>query len=193
MFAALEDGLQAYALKYPAESERVHELLAFLKQQSEACFDRQTLPHHFTASAWMLDSTHTKVLLTYHKKLNRWVQLGGHADGEADLLKVAYCEAQEESGIDTITPFSEDIFDIDVVPFPAKGDMPAHEHYDIRYVLQAETEDFLVSDESHDLRWILLKELETFPVDDSVRRMGQKWKALSDTTHAHSRDDPAVG
>jgi 8-oxo-dGTP pyrophosphatase MutT (NUDIX family) len=121
------------------------------------------------------------VLLTHHRKLGRWIQLGGHADGEADLLAVAVREAREESGIADIRPVHEEIFDLDVHLNPAHGHVGPHTHFDVRFLLQTCGDDrFAVSDESHALAWFTYEELAALELDDAVRRMALKWKRLQD-------------
>lgn len=144
-----------------------------------ACFDRSHAAGHVTGSAWLLNHDGTKVLLTHHRKLGQWLQLGGHCDGDANVLRVALREAREESGVDDIEPLNEAVFDVDVHPIPPHGETPAHDHYDIRFLLRMSTPDgesrIRVSDESHALAWFSRSELDELPVDDSVRRMSRKW------------------
>ena len=105
-----------------------------------------------------------------------WVQLGGHCDGNADVLAVAIAEAQEESGILGIQPVMHGIFDVDVHAIPENKKEKAHYHYDVRFLLQVVSdEDFVVSDESHDLAWID-KKRDNLPTSErSVVRMFDKW------------------
>ena len=156
---------------------------AFVREHP-GCFDSTFEPGHLTGSAWLLDSTGTRVLLTHHRKLDKWIQLGGHADGHADLLAVALREAREESGIAAIRPVSKEIFDLDVHDYPATPVEAQHEHFDIRFLLQVEGDDeYSVSDESHDLAWFTYDELAAMNLDEAVRRMAEKWRRLR---HARS-------
>lgn len=138
------------------------------------CFDRELLVGHITGSAWIVDTSGTKALLTHHKKLNLWVQLGGHADGDSNVQRVAEREAEEESGIKDLRPVASDIFDIDIHEIPARKNEPAHYHYDCRFLLQARSMDYVVSDESHDLKWIPLDQMEAYTTEESVLRMVRK-------------------
>jgi 8-oxo-dGTP pyrophosphatase MutT (NUDIX family) len=114
-------------------------------------------------------------LLTHHKKLGRWLQVGGHSDGCADPLAVAIKEAEEESGL-AVTALAAEAFDIDVHEIPARKSDPAHFHFDIRFVLQArEGEAFQVSDESHDLAWVPVQRLADYTNEESMLRMARKW------------------
>ncbi|GJM07358.1 MAG: NUDIX hydrolase [marine bacterium B5-7] len=162
--------LQTYQASDNAQANQCTQMLAFIETHPD-CFERHCLPGHITGSAWLLNSDHTAVLLTHHKKLGKWLQLGGHSDGDPNTLNVALREAQEESGIDAITPLSDAIFDIDIHEIPAFGEEPAHLHYDVRFMLQAACENVTLSDESHALRWVRPDEAKQLTLDASVRRM----------------------
>ncbi|MBI3481525.1 MAG: NUDIX hydrolase [Bacteroidetes bacterium] len=138
------------------------------------CFQRTHLPGHITGSAWMVNGDRTKTLLVHHAKLNKWVQPGGHADGDENILNVALREAEEETGLKNLKPFTT-IFDVDIHKIPARKDFPEHFHYDIRFLTEAdETEKIIVSDESHDVKWVSMNELENFTMERSVLRMKDK-------------------
>jgi 8-oxo-dGTP pyrophosphatase MutT (NUDIX family) len=103
------------------------------------------------------------------------LQLGGHVDGNADVLESATREAKEESGIDTLVSVYPEIFDLDIHLIPARGDEPEHFHFDARFLLRAtKTEEFIVSDESHDLAWAPLEKLGDYTDEESVLRMARK-------------------
>jgi 8-oxo-dGTP pyrophosphatase MutT (NUDIX family) len=142
------------------------------------CCERTLLVGHFTGSAWLVSQDGGRVLLTHHRKLGRWLQLGGHADGDADLAGVALREAAEESGLPGLRG-EPGIFDLDRHRIPARGDEPEHWHYDARFVVRAgANEAFVVGDESHDLAWREIESLiDEQAVDHSVRRMAKKWLA----------------
>ena len=140
------------------------------------CFERLLAIGHITASAWLLNKDRSQALLMHHAKLNRWFQLGGHCDGNADVLAVAVKEAQEESGIMAIKPISPAIFDIDVHLIPANPLEQKHYHYDIRFLLGIMSNETVVQNgESKELRWIG-KDKKELPTDEiSVTRMFNKW------------------
>lgn len=151
---------------------------AFVESQPR-CFERALAPGHVTGSAWIMDRDGSRVLLTHHRKLNIWVQPGGHADGDPDVAAVAAREAVEETGLPGLAIRGEGIFDLDIHPIPARGDTPAHEHFDARFAFQATTTvDFQVSAESHALAWAPLDGLENFTREPSVLRMREKWHRL---------------
>ncbi len=141
---------------------------------NEDCFKPELQIGHVTGSAWIVNKARDVALLTHHKKLNIWVQLGGHADGDSNIQRVAEREALEESGLMDLVTVSPEIFDIDIHEIPARKTEPAHYHYDCRFLIQAETEDYTVSDESHDLKWIPLADMSTYTTEESVLRMVRK-------------------
>lgn len=177
MDAALQAALEGYAGRWPEEAATValfRELLA----DAEDPFRRERLAGHFTASCWLVDRSGTRVLLTHHRKLGLWLQLGGHADGERDLAVAAMQEAAEESGLSGLC-LEPGIFDLDRHWIPEHKGVPAHWHYDVRYVVRAGSDEaYVVSEESHDLAWRAIDALADDPgADASVRRMAGKWLA----------------
>ncbi len=139
------------------------------------CLLRSCLAGHLTASAWVVDTARSRVLLTHHRKLDLWVQLGGHADGEADLLTAALREVQEESGLTRVRPVSAEIFDVDRHRIPARKTEPEHWHFDVRFLIEADgSEPVVVSDESHDVAWVSLAEATRLNPEESIARMVRK-------------------
>ncbi len=157
------------------ERDKLRRIVSFVRTNPR-CFDRSLGVGHITGSAWLVNKTGTRVLLTHHRKLKRWLQLGGHADGQADVPAVAMREAREESGLAQIEHVQQEIFDVDVHEIPAHGAEPTHEHFDIRYLLRAVgNDDIQISDESLELAWVSPEQLDGLSVDESVRRMQRKW------------------
>ena len=113
-----------------------------------------------TASAFVLSPEGTATLLTHHVKLDRWLQLGGHCDRIADTRYVAFKEAYEESGLARLRLLSDDVYDVDIHEIPPRSEEPAHLHYDIRYLMQAEAGEVRASSESHALAWVPLDKLD---------------------------------
>lgn len=139
------------------------------------CFFRTNASGHVTGSCWLVDNNGQDVLLTHHKKLNKWVQLGGHADGNPNILDVAMREAREESGIGGIVAIDGRIFDVDIHHIPQHKDVGPHFHYDIRFALSAPHRIFDVSHESHALAWVSIEELASASNNRSLKRMAKKW------------------
>ena len=170
--------LNDYKPSDPNEILCKSEMIAFAKAHSN-CFERTLSIGHFTASSWVISKDGSKALLMHHTKLDRWFQLGGHADGDSDLLAVAIKEAREESGIEGISPVSAQIFDIDIHEIPANSRDPAHFHYDVRFLLQVVSDEEVIQNrESKELRWIS-RAGDNLPTSEpSVTRMFDKWKRL---------------
>lgn len=168
--------LQTYT-PTPEETEFKERMLWFIDRYSN-CFERSLDVGHITASCWLLNRTKTHALLTHHKKLNEWFQLGGHCDGETDVLSVALKEAREESGIQVIEPLNKNIFDIDIHLIPANSKEKAHYHYDVRFLLGVmSNEKISISNESHSLMWIDKHENKFPSIKRSVKRLFDKWSS----------------
>ena len=169
--------LKSYATNYPDEKIFVPRFLELI--QHPRSFHRDHLPGHITASAWIVDESRKYALFTHHAKLNRWLQPGGHADGEEDVIAVATREAVEETGV-PVQLISTKILDIDIHPIPPRKDFPQHDHYDIRFLFQASKEEqFTVTEESHDLAWVAIGDIaRTTDNNRSMIRMAEKASML---------------
>lgn len=166
--------LDNYLTTDPHEKQMVQETMIFVNQNPD-CFKRELLIGHVTGSAWVVDKSRKYVLLTHHRKLDKWLQPGGHCDGDPDVLNVALKEANEETGVEGIKPVSESIFDVDIHLIPERKGVPAHYHYDIRFLLEADKEiPLVISDESNDLAWISIEDLPKLNDEESILRMVRK-------------------
>jgi 8-oxo-dGTP pyrophosphatase MutT (NUDIX family) len=176
----LLEKLAAHTPRDPHEAAMVEALRQFVEANVD-CFERSLQIGHITGSAWIVDRGRTHALLTHHRKLNKWLQLGGHADGDPDILRVALREAREESNLDAIQPVSENIFDIDIHVIPARGAEPEHLHYDVRFLLEADrSAPLTVSEESRSLAWLPLAEITRVNPEESIARMVAKSPAPPD-------------
>lgn len=173
----LFDAFDRYSARWPDEGDVPH-FAAWLRGQPLP-FHRETRAGHFTGSAWLTSADGERVLLMLHRKLGRWLQPGGHADGEADLASVALREAEEETGLRDLEVLPE-IFDVDRHVIPARRDEPEHWHYDVRYVVVARgDETFAMNEESLALAWRPIADIAADPeADESLRRMASKWLAM---------------
>lgn len=173
----LQAALLDYRQRWGDEAGTVEDFLTLLGDGQDP-FVRERLAGHFTGAAWLVSADGRRVLLTHHRKLDRWLQLGGHADGDTDLRRVALKEAEEESGLTDLSVDAE-IFDLDRHWIPEHKGVPGHWHYDARYVVRAgKDETFTVSDESHALAWRdVASLLQDESLDESMRRMARKWLA----------------
>jgi len=162
--------LEAYAPSDPAQRAERDKVLAFCAEHADA-LHRSCLSGHLTASALLVDHAGQRALLTLHRKLGKWLQLGGHCDGDANLAAVALREAAEESGIAdlAIDPIP---VDLDVHTIPARKGEPKHLHLDTRFLVHAAPgARERASEESLELRWFTRAEAADLETDDSVRRL----------------------
>jgi len=133
-----------------------------------ACFSRTTYsPGHFTGSVFVLSAGTGRVLLHHHRRLGRWLQMGGHDEGESDPAVTALREGREESGLPDLVLLSPAILDLDVHPIPAAKGEPRHAHFDVRYaaVTRADGEARADAAESLGLAWL--------PLAEAASRMGE--------------------
>lgn len=155
------------------QEERDKELILHCLETEKNIFTRQNRLAHMTASAWIVNPERTKVLMAYHNIYHSWSWLGGHADGETDLLKVALKEAREESGIHHVKPVSEQIYSLEVLTVDGhvkRGEyVSSHLHLNVTYLLQAEETDVLhiKEDENSNVGW--------FSLGDAVAASTEPW------------------
>lgn len=169
--------LSAYTPTDPHEGRMLDDMIQFVTTHPD-CFERSLLAGHVTGSAWIVSPDRQRVVLLHHRKLDRWLQPGGHCDGNPDVLEVALKEAQEETGLQRLRVVSESVFDVDIHPIPMRGDIPKHLHYDVRFLLEADPgEAFGLSDERKDIQWVPLDKISSLTREESVVRM--VWKINS--------------
>lgn len=158
--------------------------------KEEFPFERSTKVGHITGSGFILSSDKTHLLMTHHKKLNKWLQLGGHADSNPHTYEVALTECLEESSLQSLKFFPLDsiagiscvypvVFDLDRHLIPERNLEKEHFHYDVRYLLTADrNEPLVVSDESYELKWVPLNEVLKLNSEPSIERPIRKIKFL---------------
>jgi 8-oxo-dGTP pyrophosphatase MutT (NUDIX family) len=162
--------VERYAPRDAEQAEARRFVLAWIDAHPDALL-RSCLEGHLTSSALVLDHAGERALLTLHAKLGRWLQLGGHCDGDANLAGSALREATEESGIAGLAIDPEPL-DLDCHRIPARPGEPEHWHLDVRYVVRApESAEPRISAESKALRWFAPDELARIETDASVRRL----------------------
>lgn len=152
------EGIGSFVPQDGRDHDMWERLARFCAREPQA-FGRNPETSHVTGSAFVLSRDLGSVLLTHHRKLDRWLQLGGHCDGIADVAFVALKEAYEESGLSRIQLLSDRVFDVDIHEIPANAKEPAHLHYDVRYLFRADAGEISPSDESHALEWVPLDRL----------------------------------
>jgi 8-oxo-dGTP pyrophosphatase MutT (NUDIX family) len=158
---------------------RMHEAMIDFILRHEDCASRSLPTGHLTGSAWIVNPAMTHTLLTHHRRLDLWVQLGGHVEDDADMLAASRREAHEESGLAEIVPWGG-IFDLDIHEIPERPGEPRHFHYDIRYMFHADHRaPLIVSSESKDLAWVELERIGELTNEESIRRMVRKTRSLA--------------
>lgn len=192
----LLSALYQYNPADPTERAMWLDTIAFVEQQPN-CFERSLAIGHITGSAWIVSSNrngepatpadHQQVVLIHHRKLDRWFQPGGHADGNPDVSAVAMQEVREETGL-TQLRFAGNpgqppaIFDVDVHLIPARANEPAHFHYDIRFLIEADpAEPFIESGETKAILWVPIADIARFTSEASIQRMTKKVSFLTNS------------
>jgi 8-oxo-dGTP pyrophosphatase MutT (NUDIX family) len=176
--------LDRYVVRHPDEHEVTARIRALVAAHAD-CFERTCRPGHVTASAWVTTPARDRFLLVHHRKLNRWLQPGGHMDGLPDVAAAALREVQEETGLADVrvaeTDYELTPFDLDVHIIPERRDASgvlvedAHEHHDVRLLVIAQGDlTPQVSEESHAVRWFTAEELRAATDEESVLRLWRK-------------------
>jgi 8-oxo-dGTP pyrophosphatase MutT (NUDIX family) len=180
--ATLAEALRRHAPDDDEEARDRDEILAFVLRH-ERPFDRALVEGHLTGSAITVSADGSRVLLLHHRKLDRWLQPGGHGDpGEATGEEVALREALEESGVPGLTlhPEAPRPLDVDVHDIPARAGEPAHQHLDLRYLVVAPEGATVAPDlaEMHEIRWVTWDEVASLGPDHGLRRALAKARAI---------------
>lgn len=155
------------------QEEKDKELILLCMRTFDNIFLRENSLAHMTASAWVLNKSHDKVLMAYHNIYDSWSWLGGHADGEQDLLDTAMREVMEESGIKDVSPISDEIFSLEALTVDGhvkRGSyVSSHMHLNVTYLLEADdTQPLAVkADENSNVAW--------FAPEDAVEASSESW------------------
>ena len=178
--------LLQYKTSFQDEAAYQVRSIDFVRRHAD-CFYRELWPAHVTGSSWVVNPQRSHVLMLHHKKHDQWFQPGGHADGHADILAVALRETSEETGLDpaAIRLLSSEVFDIDIHAIPPIGDEPAHEHIDIRFLVEIDSDLHIAgNDESHQVTWVPLYRVSSFNNNRSTYRMVEKTTRMRSTRRA---------
>lgn len=160
-------------IPFNEQEERDKEMILSCLKNMDRVFFRENTIAHMTASAWVVNPRRDKVLMAYHNIYNSWSWLGGHADGEEDLLKVALKEVREESGIARVKPVYDDIYSLEVLTVDGHIKhgkyVSSHLHLNVTYLLEADDKEELSvkPDENSGVAW--------FSLDDAVKASSEPW------------------
>ena len=156
-----------------AQEEKDREVILFALRNTEDIFFRTNTVAHMTASAWTVSPDFGRILMAYHNIYDSWSWLGGHADGDEDLLSVAVKEVREESGITAVTPLSDAIFSLEVLTVDGHvkngSYVSSHLHLNITYLLSADDREQPVRkpDENKAVAW--------FKREIAVEQSSESW------------------
>jgi 8-oxo-dGTP pyrophosphatase MutT (NUDIX family) len=166
--------LNTYEATGGAEHKMYLDTIEFIRSNPD-CFERTLMQGHVTASGWVVSPDRNSVLLMHHRKLDRWFQPGGHCDGDPDVAAVAEKEVREETGVRNVRQVQSGIFDIDIHLIPANTREPAHFHYDIRFLFEADpTDPLFINFESKEVKWVGVADVEALNDSASIMRMVAK-------------------
>ena len=182
----LLDLLSAYRTRFMEEAAYVSRARAFVAAH-EDCFNRDLWEGHVTGSAWVVSADRSQVLLLHHRKHDQWFQPGGHADGDADILRVALRETVEETGLapSHIRLVDEGVFDVDVHTIPGSEHGPRHQHFDIRFLVEMDYDLPIPGNhESHQVLWVPLHQVSRFNNNQSTFRMVEKTRRMRGVARA---------
>ncbi len=172
--------LTRHDTRFMDEASFVARARAFVEANTDV-FDREHLPAHVTGSAWVVSPDFSQALIMHHVKQDQWFQPGGHADGDADILRVALRETSEETGLDPdqVKLLSDEVFDVDIHTIPASQHDTWHEHIDLRFLVQIDNRlPVPGNDESHEVLWVDLRDVSAYNNNRSTWRMVEKTRRL---------------
>lgn len=188
----LKEQLARY-IPYNEQEEKDRTLILAMLETESDLFTRENRTAHLTASAWVVSEDHRKVLMAYHNLYDSWAWLGGHADGDHDLLGVAVREVKEESGLQQVAPVSEEIFSVEVLTVDGhvkKGEyVSSHLHLNVTYLLSADDTEAVHNkpDENKAVAWfdpeeVYVRSSEPWFIEHIYRKLNQKMAAYFNET-----------
>lgn len=170
--------LNDYVPSDAREAEYRTAMSTLLQTAPEPLSATHYVPGHFTASAFVLSPDCNELLLIFHSKFERWLQPGGHIEPhDASVLSAALREAREETGLSTLAPLATTLFDIDVHEIAARKDKPAHLHFDLRFLLRADSRAHEAGSDARAARWFTSSDIASVASDESVARAVRKLPA----------------
>jgi 8-oxo-dGTP pyrophosphatase MutT (NUDIX family) len=181
--AHLNDLLHALEPRDSTEAQHKARILELVASATAPFTRDHYVPGHVTASAFIVNPARDALLLIFHGKLLRWLQPGGHVDADdANVVGAARREVSEEVGLDDLPLAHAGLFDVDIHLIPARGEQPAHEHFDVRFLFEAPEKEVKAGSDARAARWVTLRDLtqaaegmnSDLPTDESVLRAVRK-------------------
>ena len=164
--------LRAYSPWNEQEAMDRDEIIRMLESCPDL-YSRENRNAHMTASAWILNAAHDKTLMVYHSIYDSWSWIGGHSDGDTDLLAVSLREAREETGITRVRPLLDRIYSVEILTVDGHEKrgryVSSHLHLNVTYLLEADETEPLHKkpDENKDVAW--------FPLEEAVSASSEPW------------------
>jgi 8-oxo-dGTP pyrophosphatase MutT (NUDIX family) len=174
--------LRAFRTDDPAEAADVERTIALLEAGDEAFTRRHFDPGHVTASVFIIHLPNAQILLHHHRRLGKWLQMGGHVDPGEPIRETALREGREESGLTDLMLIHDEPFDVNIHPIPAGKGEPPHRHFDIRFIATTESPESATFDaaESRELGWFSLRDgAEKMNEPESRRAIAKMVRLLS--------------
>lgn len=170
--AALLEELRCYRSADSLEAQHQRAVLDLLSYAPRPFARDYFVPGHITGSCFIVDPRSSRILLHHHRRLGRWLQMGGHLESGESAVEAALREGREESGLSDLTLISDGAFDIDVHDIPSARGEPEHKHFDIRYVARTSQPESIVIDraESNDLAWVELDQAIPLMNEEASKR-----------------------
>lgn len=168
----LKENLEKY-VPYNEQEEVDKEVMLSYINNFDNVLTRENQYGHFTSSAFVLNKERTKILMAYHKIYDSWAWVGGHSDGDSDLLHVAMKEAKEETGIKNVTPISENIYSLEIIVVNGHEKrekyVASHVHLNATYLLEADENEeiHIKEDENSGVKWV--------PIDKILEVSSEQW------------------
>jgi 8-oxo-dGTP pyrophosphatase MutT (NUDIX family) len=175
---ALLRELRGHAPHDTLEEQHCRAMIDLLGGDADPFSRNSFAPGHITAGCFIVDGD--RLLLHHHRRLDRWLQMGGHVDGDESALDAALREAKEESGLDDLALIGDAIFDVDVHFIPAGKGEPDHRHFDVRYLARTASPSAIAFDpnESNDLVWVPLDRAATLMNEEASGRAIRKIRSV---------------
>jgi 8-oxo-dGTP pyrophosphatase MutT (NUDIX family) len=172
----LLDALRRYRPVDETEDRHHRALMSHLAHTKAPLSRSKYRPGHVTAGLFIVDLESKRLLLHHHRRLDRWLPMGGHLEGNESPAEAALREGREESGLPDLQLVSEEILDVDNHVIPATDDEPEHFHFDVRYVARTKRPGAIAMDaaESKELAWVDFDRALELMDDESSRRVIKK-------------------